>query len=263
MRIVSIDIGIKNLAIVILDSDDKESKFKIVKWDVISLCNTIPNCSTNNCKCKAKFAKKERFYCKKHTKNEEYQIPTINVTTLLKQSMKNLSILATDNSIEFDKSIKKNDLIELIKVRVSNTCFDTIETVNANNVNLVDIGINLKTECDKIFATYSLDSVDKILLENQISPIANRMKTIQGMIAQYFIDKGNHNIQFASAINKLKLLPNVKSKTTYAERKKLGIEYTKTLLEENNMEAELQFFLTHAKKDDLADCLLQGLYYVL
>ena len=35
-------------------------------------------------------------------------------------------------------------------------------------------------------------------------PIANRMKTIQGMIAQYFIDKNVKLIKFISASNKLK-----------------------------------------------------------
>ena len=36
------------------------------------------------------------------------------------------------------------------------------------------------------------------------------MKTIQGMIAQYFIDCNNYNIEFISAANKLKLFNNNK-----------------------------------------------------
>ena len=36
-----------------------------------------------------------------------------------------------------------------------------------------------------------IESITHVFIENQISPIANRMKTIQGMLAQYFIMKSN------------------------------------------------------------------------
>ena len=88
------------------------------------------------------------------------------------------------------------------------------------------------------------------------------MKTIQGMIAQYFIDSGNYNIEFISAANKLKLFSSVK-KTSYEERKKMSIQYTRELLNKQNMETEEDFFNKHGKKDDLADSLLQGIYYLI
>ena len=47
------------------------------------------------------------------------------------------------------------------------------------------MGINLK----KMDELYKDDDIDTVIIENQISPIANRMKTLQGMIAQYFIMK--------------------------------------------------------------------------
>ena len=93
------------------------------------------------------------------------------------------------------------------------------------------------------------------------------MKTLQGMIAQYFIDHGNYNIIFMSAINKLKLLEHFRkdktSKMTYNERKKLSILCTSEILNSKNMANNLDFFNKHNKKDDLSDCLLQGLYYLL
>jgi hypothetical protein len=91
------------------------------------------------------------------------------------------------------------------------------------------------------------------------------MKTLQGMITQFFIDKGNYNIKYISAINKLKLFiknKNTKEKTSYSERKKLSIIYSKELLEKNNKTTELDFFIKHSKKDDLADCFLQSIYYL-
>ena len=95
------------------------------------------------------------------------------------------------------------DLVKLIEDYLDNTCLNGIELLNANNINLIDLGVNLKLELNKIFETIELESIDLIILENQISPIANRMKTIQGMIAQYFINNNNYNIEFISAANKL------------------------------------------------------------
>ena len=171
--------------------------------------------------------------------------------------------IAGENNINIDKNMKKNEIIKIIEDHINNTCFDVIETVNANNVNLIDLGINLKTELNCLFEIIDLTSIDMILLENQISPLANRMKTLQGMIAQYFIDCGNYNIEFISAANKLKLFSDGK-KTTYAERKKLSIKYTEELLDnpEKKLDSNSEFFKTHKKKDDLADCFLQGIHYL-
>ena len=54
----------------------------------------------------------------------------------------------------------------------------------------------------------------------------------------------------------------IEKKISYNERKKLSICYTKQLLEHKNMVTELNYFIKHSKKDDLADCLLQGIYYL-
>ena len=87
------------------------------------------------------------------------------------------------------------------------------------------------------------------------------MKTLQGMIAQYFIMKKTHNIQFISASNKLK--DYVSKKTTYTERKHKGIEICEELLVNNEQFSEhLNMFNTHKKKDDLADCFLQGIWFL-
>tara|TARA_B100000900_G_C20533090_1_gene697155 strand:- start:445 stop:1248 length:804 start_codon:yes stop_codon:yes gene_type:complete len=259
MKVLSIDIGIKNLAFVILEHDKNKEEFNIQKWNIINLCNKIPNCSS--CIKPAKFCKDYNFFCTKHSKNTEYKIPTINTKTLPKQNLKNIISIANDYNIEYDKSISKNELIKLIEDYINNTCLNVIEKLNANDINLIDLGINLKKEFNELFTDIDLHNIDIIILENQISPIANRMKTIQGMIAQYFIDCNNYNIEFMSAANKLKLFNNNK-KTTYSERKKLGIKYTQELLLKKNMISHLEYFNKNNKKDDLADCLLQGIYYL-
>ena len=288
MKILSIDIGIKNLAYVILECDVSDKKnnvnelkdfkdFKIIKWDVINLCNKLISCNEQCCSKEAKFHKNNIFYCKNHTKKTEYSLPTCNIKTLHKQSVANLSLLLEQYQIKIEKPINKASLIKLIEEYLNSTCFEAIETVNANNVNLIDIGISIKNELNELFKNFDLVSIDQIILENQISPLANRMKTIQGMISQYFIDCNNYNIKFISATNKLKPFiskenkyitdykdnSDVKEKKiSYNERKKLSIYYTKQLLEHKNMSQELTFFIKHSKKDDLADCFLQGIYYL-
>tara|TARA_B100000989_G_C19500146_1_gene453868 strand:+ start:895 stop:1704 length:810 start_codon:yes stop_codon:yes gene_type:complete len=261
MKVLSIDIGIKNLAFILMEHEESNSDFHIIKWDVINLCNTIPNCTHPKCNAKAKFYKNNSFYCKKHTKNEEFKIPNINIKTLSKQNIKTLNDIIDKNNISIDKKTNKQDLIKKIEEFMENYCFNVVETINANNVNLIDLGINMKCECNKIFDCSTINSIDMIIIENQISPIANRMKTIQGMIAQYFIDRGNYNIEFISAANKLKLFIENK-KTSYSERKKLSIVYTGDLLNKKNKNKEIDFFTKHSKKDDLADCFLQGIYYL-
>ena len=122
--------------------------------------------------------------------------------------------------------------------------------------------MNIKSKFDAIFSEEY--EIDYVIIENQISPIANRMKTIQGMIAQYFIMSNiivNH-IEFVSSINKLKDL-DIKEKITYNERKKLGIAKCLDIISlDNRFNDKLEYFKTHKKKDDLSDAFLQGLWYL-
>ena len=276
MKVLSIDIGIKNLAFVILEFDNSDKNniingpkdFKIIKWDVINLCNKVITCCKEPCTKQANFHKNNSYYCKTHTKKTDYTLPICNIKTLHKQTVADLSTIVENYQLKIDKPINKTSLIKVIEEYLNSTCFEAVENINANNINLIDLGISLKNELNELFNKYDLASIDQIILENQISPIANRMKTIQGMISQYFIDCNNHNIIFISATNKLKSFINKDKSTekdkkiTYNERKKLGIHYTKQLLESKNMSTELDFFIKHSKKDDLADCLLQGIYYL-
>ena len=102
-----------------------------------------------------------------------------------------------------------------------------------------------------------------VILENQISPIAGRMNTIQGMVAQYFImTTDDLSIDFISSAGKLKGLA-INETTDYKTHKKDGIHFCTRFLEGNS---ELTIFKkvleSSAKKDDLADCFLQGIYYL-
>ena len=93
------------------------------------------------------------------------------------------------------------------------------------------------------------------------------MKTLQGMITQYFIMRGVPDIRFISAINKLKLFDQKKEgeggEDCYADRKKRSIEITRSLITNAaHMHLMSMKFEKHKKKDDLADCFLQGMWWL-
>ena len=71
MNILSIDVGIKNLALCLFNVENKES-YKLIHWDVINLCKEV----SIKCKCgkNANYKFKDIFSCKKHTKEHSTDI---------------------------------------------------------------------------------------------------------------------------------------------------------------------------------------------
>jgi hypothetical protein len=127
-------------------------------------------------------------------------------------------------------------------------------------VHLVDIGKRIKTNFDEKFK-HCIESLSNVILENQISPIAGRMNTIQGMVAQYFIMQSDRlAIDFISSGGKLKGLA---TSTKYSEHKKDGIRFCTMFLDANPaITSQKEIIEASAKKDDLADCFLQGIYFL-
>ena len=120
----------------------------------------------------------------------------------------------------------------------------------------VKIGHKLIEIFDEKFKNININIV---IIENQIGPLAIKMKTLQGMITQYFIiKKPNCNIHFISSINKLKDFTYNDEDLNYKDRKNKGINICQNLLKEN----DLLFFNKHKKKDDLADSFLQGYWFI-
>ena len=165
----------------------------------------------------------------------------------------------------------KKDMIENLLQQVNAKCLRPIvaaKRVKAGEVDLVSIGRNMATLLDKESEMFS--DVTHIIIENQISTLASRMKTIQGMLAQYFILRfPNSKILFVSSMNKLKGLEKLHETTDanaseYKKHKKDGVEYCRRFLEEIHSDKLKWRALLESskKKDDLADCFLQGVWYI-
>tara|TARA_R110002012_G_scaffold271898_1_gene457209 strand:+ start:365 stop:1162 length:798 start_codon:yes stop_codon:yes gene_type:complete len=258
MKVLSIDVGIKNLALCLFNIENKE-EYKIVKWNVINLCNEI----IINCHCgkPAKYNNKDNFCCKKHIKDTGLLLipPDLEIKKLKKKKIVEIKEILTSQNIDFNPKQSKILLLEEKNKEFEDKyVLPFSNKINTNDLNLIELGINLNERMNEL---YNDDDIDIVIIENQISPIANRMKTLQGMIAQYFIMKKTHDIQFISASNKLK--DYVSKKTTYTERKHKGIEICEELLINNEQFSEhLTMFNSHKKKDDLADCFLQGIWFL-
>jgi len=268
MKILSIDVGMKNLAYCLLDYTN--NNYKIDKWDIIDLCNEqiyiCKGINKKNIKCNkiAKFKKYNECYCKIHAKNKKFKIPNNNLKTkkIKKLRIAELKKLAYDYDISLNALSKKKECYNQIILDISNNYFDYIEKTKTNDFTLVQYGISMKKEFEKIFNTIGYNIIDIVLIENQIGPLALRMKTLQGMIMQHFIEKNIPIIKEISASNKLKEFLG-KQKTTYNERKKKSIEITRNLLiDNNNINCWLEYFNKHKKKDDLADCFLQVKWHI-
>jgi len=282
MKILSFDVGIKNLAFCLIDisNNDKSNNYDICNWDIVNLCGEVPTCNYINknkcCSNKAKFYKEGINVCKVHTKYFKYLIPSkviLNgslIKKINKASINSLKEISLQLNLDIPEILftlsNKSEIINKLYEFISEQFWEPINENKADNLDLISLGKTMKQKFDILF-----DEIpDVVLIENQISPIANRMKTLQGMIAQYFIDRNTDKIMFVSASNKLKEfneLSNKKIKTSYSERKKKSIEITKeeiSDLDNNNTNKNKwnDYFNKHTKNDDLADCFLQALWFI-
>jgi D-ribose pyranose/furanose isomerase RbsD len=259
MKLLSIDVGIKNLALCLFDVDDSK-KYEILNWDVINLCNEI-DIKCFICDKTAKFMNKETYCCKKHITNTGLVLidKELEMKQLKKTNVNNIKEIFKKHHIEFNSKQSKVLLLDSFEKQIPEKYVIPFSNkVNCNDLNLIEIGINLKNKLNQLYENIK---IDKVIIENQISPIANRMKTLQGMIAQYFILNDVIDIQFISASNKLK--DYISTKTTYLERKYKGIEICEEILINNEDICKYLFmFNNHKKKDDLADCFLQGVWFL-
>ena len=320
-RILSFDIGIKNLAYCFLEKEASLPNTKILDWKIVDLLNTEPPVTHNHvCKCllststkkvpkecgkKAKYQyttsvsnssfrvsseeatrsvcplPETLYFCESHAKNNKtYLIPkkSHEESSLNKLKREGLDKLITEYNISLDASTKitKKVLVDLLRNYYTKKSYTLISTnadpnMTANKIDMITIGRNIKHIMDKleIITTYN---PTHIIMENQISTMASRMKTIQGELTMYFIMKfPNAHIEYISSANKLKHFTPVSttpvSTTTnkkYRQHKQDAIVYTQQILQTTpELSTWIQAFNTNTtKKDDLADCFLQGIWYL-
>ena len=260
--IVSFDVGIKNLSFCVFGDANGTTERDVVAWGVIDLCGEQKSKCTH-CMRNGKACGKNASYmvggspiCGTHVKSGGSKMaPEVyyKVATAKRPATAKLDLLADELGVE--RSRDKDSLCE--------TCVQTRATkipkaTAASDADLVQLGIAMR---DQLPSRMPIASITTVLIENQISTIATRMKTLQGMITQFFIDNSIYDIKFISSSNKLKAY-NVPKKT-YAERKASGVAVTRQLMDASPKLAEWrESFDSHKKRDDMADAFLQGHWYI-
>ena len=269
MKILSFDVGIKNLAYCLFSINCcKDNLLKIIKWDVINLCeSTSTSLSLNKTKYTCSVCKKNAYYYL--NSNTTTTTTSESDATVVPQSVMYCQKHAIETKLVVDDGKKNKPKQKKNQPYLSLIIPSKPKQQNACEVDMIVLGRNLKTKFDFIFNEVSSEnelSIDAVVIENQIGPLAGRMKMLQGMIAQYFIMKNVNKIEFISATNKLKLFKNVKNnenENSYKLRKQQGQCICRSLISfYPSLHLWNQEFDKHLKKDDLADCFLQGYYYM-
>jgi hypothetical protein len=252
MKVCAWDIGIKNLAYCIIESDTMQIEY----WEIISLINR-PICTLNNTTCTQtsiyKYDKEHTTYglCKNHIKN-------IKCITQYKTTEKNIKCSICD----IKACYKYNDEYYCsthIQTKIKEYC-------NSIHLEKLQSSKNITFLCDQIFRELikrpHLLQVDDIIIENQPCFMNPTMKTLATIIYSYFMYHKVTNlsiktVKFESPMNKLK--SNTSKKMTYTERKKASIHQCIDCIQNTSW---FSFLNEHSKKDDLSDAYLFAYHYI-
>lgn len=324
MKLISFDIGIKNMAYCVFsisgehlihtDSSNNDiiCNYSILDWNVLNLMDIIDtpihkctehtissskkNTLHKKCDKNAKYMKNDKYYCDKHAKQcSQFMIPKREYSNVNLKKMKIDKLFDIAKSFfliqpQFAEKQLKKDLLKLLTDFFENKCLEPIITPkkkNAGDTDLINIGRNMNKQLNELSV---IGDITHVIIENQISPIATRMKTIQGMLTQYFIIKNdNIHIEYVSSSNKLKaFVKNVKDiieppleniliknddnreqkqnikmdKKVYKTHKNDAIFFCSQIIEKNPHLHSWKPSFETKKKDDLADCFLQGVWYL-
>ena len=316
IRIVSFDIGIKNLAYCIFDISGGIPS--ILDWKTVNLmetdetpveimnCNTvitpkrIPKSKVNSntiiqpekmCGKKAKYMKGDCYFCETHAKSSKWMIPKKSFETPSLNKLKSAELLNFSNTVMKRNETKKTkkEIVDELLLFFKENCLEKPKQVgtipNSKQICLITLGRNMKRILDTM---PFFNELTHVIMENQISTMASRMKTIQGELTMYFIMKYENTqipkIEYISSFNKLKnfvktLIPTTNNETVvvsdpqkgvtplgdrekYKQHKTDGIEYTRQILDKHQHLTVWKHVLDNKKKDDFADCFLQSIWYI-
>lgn len=250
MKVLSFDVGIKNLAYCCIESGSESnqqnitSEYKrIFAWNIINLIPENPHCYISSCKKPAiqtcMYHGHAVNWCTKH--NNIY-------TTLSKTANK-----------------ENGELTKPTNVHIVNC--KTIETDDLRK----SIIYNLDMHILPIIFKYKIDYV---LIENQPVKKNPLMKQVMDTLYCWFLIRCIcdrqiiKKIHLISPSNKLRQYAEQlntyedNSKEKYKATKNMSVDVVQEYLKKNNLKFLINYLEKYPKKDDLCDSLLQGFYWI-
>jgi len=250
MKLISFDVGLRNLAYCVLEGTDR-TDVKIVDWNIIDVLGEAagvgaPRCHKCSTAARYEHASNGLFSCAKHCPRKKKAMTKTEINRLTPNQLherieaEGLETTAT----------KKSDLVKLLyNHHKQNTWKKCVSSALSGSV--LDQAPALVACLDKRESSWKDSTL--VAVENQPE---RRMYAVQAMLQMYFTMKGIKS-EGVSATHKLSNIVTVEDSVgTYKGRKKTGIAHAKELVPQENQE----HFAKHPKKDDLADCFLQGLW---
>lgn len=244
--IISIDPGIKNLAVCVLDKSPG-GQWHIKEWEVLDLANEHKQtCDKSECSKSPKLVHQGQLWCTKCAKRLSIAFGPRDYNKL-----KNKKKLSKKDKLRLDKDYGTSDL-----ACIAQKCLVPIEKRLVTSISEPEIADAL---CQRLTSLLDITKVKYVIIENQLGPHAVRMRCIQAMITMLFVSK-NATIEILYASARNKLLGHLDGKSTYSERKQAGIKIVSELIKAHG---ELKDkFDNSKKKDDLADAFLQANWFI-
>ena len=254
MKVISIDPGLRNLAVCVLEGTSRQD-IQIRHWEVIDILGEKNGVARPLCfKCKKpahwRFNEEDTFACTKHCPNKT---GGITKTALNKKTLHILQCEVEQTGLQVTGK-KKADLVNALYTHYRSSTWRKFSGgANIKHAPVLDLAGDIVSCLDRRHLIWS--GANKVIFENQLD---RRMFAVQAMLHMYFTARG-YSCGGISASHKLSNIVTVDDRvTTYRGRKKTGIVHAEALAPAVN----LPYFRTHKKKDDLADCFLQGLWYI-
>lgn len=231
MKILSFDVGIKNLSYCVMEKNEETNGIQIHHWGIINLVDDETQKTNMNYTLFENIPKK--FDEKPELLDGIQQVLIENQPTLKNPTMKSIQMIIYSYFLIRGKIDKKDGILENIRF------------ISATN--------KLKV--------YQGPYIDPDLY-TKTGNLKKTNKKNQPVILDYFKEE-NKECEEAKHLEEeeAESLKDIKkgSAICYGDKKKLSILYTREMIRESHPEF-LSYFESNHKKDDLADSFLQGMY---
>jgi hypothetical protein len=250
MKLVSFDVGIRNLAVCVMEGTCR-SDVKILHWEVIDILGEQSGLNNPRCfKCSVNatytHVSTAQMACSRH-KPKQTKCPTKKA--LSSKTSDELQSLLVKFGLECPTK-KKADMVTMVYLHYRQNIWRRC-VKSAFSGSVIDLAPSIIKSLDGRMDVWR--ESDLIAFENQPD---RRMFAVQAMMQMYFCCRG-FRTEGVSATHKLSNIITIDDRVdSYKGRKKTGIVHAEALVPD----PWKSHMLKHPKKDDLCDAFLQGLW---